>query len=91
MSTSLAILPPEAAQKSALVRTAVLIGLTVFVGALTSALIGEKMLLLFKEELHLTAGDVGTLHILLGIPSYLQPFMGAWTDLFPLFGFHRRS
>ena len=52
---------------------------------------GEKTTFLFKEVMHLTPGDIGTLGILVGIPAYLQPFLGAGSDLFPLFGSHRRS
>jgi MFS family permease len=55
------------------------------------AVVGEKRTFLFKEEMHLTPGDIGTLFLLVGLPTYLQPFLGAWSDLFPLFGYHRRS
>ncbi len=41
--------------------------------------------------LHLSASGVGTLALLINIPAYLQPFMGGLSDLFPLFGWHRRS
>ena len=91
MSTSTAVAAPIPTEKNLLIRTALLVGLTIFVGALISALIGEKLTFLYKEELHLTTSGIGTLLILTGIPSYLQPFMGAWSDLFPLFGYHRRS
>jgi hypothetical protein len=91
MSTTTALAVSAQTKKNLLVRTALLVGLTIFVGTLMNALIGEKLLFLYKEELHLSAGDVGTLAILTGIPSYLQPFMGAWSELFPLFGYHRRS
>ena len=73
------------------VRVALLIAGTVLLGAFIGAVSGEKLLFLYKEELHLSASDVGTLNILLGLPAYLQPFMGAFTDLFPFFGAHRRS
>lgn len=72
-------------------RVALLVGLTAAISALSSAFTSEKTTFLFKEELHLSVSDVGTLNILLGIPLYLQPFLGAWSDLFPLFGYHRRS
>jgi MFS family permease len=55
------------------------------------AVVGEKRTFLFKEEMRLTPGDIGTLFLLVGLPTYLQPFLGAWSDLFPLFGYHRRS
>jgi len=78
---------------------ALLVGLTIAISALSAAftsdlsgtVTGEKLIFLFKEELHLSVSDVGTLNILLGIPLYLQPFLGAWSDIFPFFGYHRRS
>jgi MFS family permease len=72
-------------------RVALLVALSVLLGAITGAVRGEKTQFLLKEELHLTATGTATLGLLLGIPAYLQPFVGAWTDLFPLFGFRRRS
>ena len=62
-----------------------------FTSNLSGAVTGEKLIFLFKEELHLSVSGVGTLNILLGIPFYLQPFLGVWSDLFPFFGYHRRS
>jgi MFS family permease len=61
--------------------------LATFLGAVT----GEKTTFLYKEQLHLSASQLAALAILLGIPSYIQPFVGGWTDVFPLFGYHRRS
>jgi len=72
-------------------RVALLVGFTSAISALSGAFTNEKLTFLFKEELHLSVSDVGTLNILLGIPLYLQPFLGAWSDLFPFFGYHRRS
>jgi MFS family permease len=72
-------------------RVALLVGLSVLLGAITGAVRGEKTQFLLKEELHLNATGTATLGLLLGIPAYLQPFVGAWTDLFPLFGLRRRS
>ncbi|MBV9384964.1 MAG: MFS transporter [Chroococcidiopsidaceae cyanobacterium CP_BM_ER_R8_30] len=72
-------------------RVALLVGLTAAISALSSAFTNEKTTFLFKEELHLSVSDVGTLNIFLGIPLYLQPFLGAWSDLFPFLGYHRRS
>ena len=37
------------------------------------------------------ASAVGTLLLLVNIPAYLQPFMGGLSDLYPLFGWHRRT
>ena len=51
----------------------------------------EKLTFLYKEQLHLTPGGVGTLAIIAGLPLYLQPLMGAFSDLNPLAGYHRRS
>ncbi len=51
----------------------------------------EKLTFLYKEQLHLSPGGVGTMLILVGIPAYLQPLMGAFSDLNPLAGYHRRS
>lgn len=62
-----------------------------FTSNLSGVVTGEKLIFLFKEELHLSVSDVGTLNILLGIPFYLQPFLGIWSDLFPFLGYHRRS
>jgi MFS family permease len=72
-------------------RIALLVILSTILGTIIGAITGEKTTFLFKEELHLSASALGTMGLLLGIPSYLQPFVGAWTDLFPLWGFHRRS
>ncbi len=60
-------------------------------GAFLLAFTAEKLVFLYKEQLHLTPGGVGTLGIIVGIPSYLQPLMGAFSDLNPLAGYHRRS
>jgi hypothetical protein len=72
-------------------RVALLVGLSVLLGAISGAIRGEKTQFLLKEALHLTATGTATLGLLLGLPAYLQPFVGAWTDLFPLFGRRRRS
>jgi MFS family permease len=55
------------------------------------AFYGLKLSFLYKDVLHLTASGMATLGIITGIPSYLRPFMGAMSDLFPIFGFHRKS
>jgi hypothetical protein len=78
-------------QADPLWRVALLIIVSVSFGSLLGAFTGQKVTFLFKEELHLSVSEVGTLGILLGIPAYLQFFMGAWADLRPLFGYHRRS
>lgn len=60
-------------------------------GAFLLAFTYEKLIFLYKEQLGLSPGGVGTLGIIVGIPSYLQPLMGAFSDLNPLAGYHRRS
>ena len=72
-------------------RIAAFLTFSVVLGTLGGAITGEKTTFLFKEMMHLTPGDIGTLGIIVGIPAYLQPFLGAGSDLFPLFGSHRRS
>jgi MFS family permease len=68
-----------------------MLGLSVTLGSVIGAITGEKTTFLFKEQLHLSASQLGSLAILLGIPQYIQPFLGAWADLKPFFGYHRRS
>ncbi len=80
-----------AASKADLPRILVLAVLAATLGVFIVAFTSEKLLFLYKEQLHLSPGGVGTLGIIAGIPSYLQPFMGAYSDLNPLFGYHRRS
>jgi len=60
-------------------------------GSVISAIIGLKYSFMLKEQLNIGPNALGTLNIVLGIPSYLQPFIGAWTDMFAFFGYHRRS
>lgn len=93
MDTTELSLPAPASRLSLtpVARIFLLIGLSALLGSVLGALTGEKTTFLYKEELHLSASGLATLAILLSLPSYLQPFMGAWADLKPLFGFHRRS
>ena len=92
---STATLPGETAapvdHKADLYRIVALAVLAATLGVFVVAFSSEKLLFLYKEQLHLSPGGVGTLGIIAGIPSYLQPFMGAFSDLNPLFGYHRRS
>ena len=93
---STATLPAEhtaqaSAPKSDLYRIIALTVLAVTAIVFVNTFTLEKLLFLYKEQLHLTPGGVGTLGIIAGIPSYLQPFMGAFSDLNPLAGYHRRS
>src|SRR5207244_4215070 len=82
---------PSFLDRHAFLRVALLVGLSVLLGTISTAIRGEKTAFLFKEELHLTATGTATGGLLLGIPAFLQPFVGAWTDVFPLFGYRRRS
>ncbi len=79
------------ASPSALWRTAALLMATAALGGVLGAITYNKQLFLYKEVLHLTASGVGTLLLLINIPAYLQPFMGGLSDLYPLFGWHRRT
>ena len=77
--------------KADLYRIVLLIALVGTFSAFLAAFTVEKLLFLYKEPLRLSPGEVGTVGIIVGIPSYLQPFMGAFSDLNPLLGYHRRS
>lgn len=77
--------------RTAFLRIAAFLALNTILGTIIIALTGEKTTFLFKDTMHMTPGDIGTLGIITGIPQYVQPFMGAGADLFPLFGSHRRS
>ena len=79
------------ADRAAFLRVALLTAATVAVGTLVGTFSSEKLLFLYKEQLHLSAGGLATFAILLAIPNYLRPFIGAGSDLFPLLGYHRRS
>ncbi len=78
-------------QRMEVIRVFLLIIAFVVIGNILGAVYGQKMLRLYKEQLHLSVNTLGTIGIIVGIPAYLQPFMGAWSDLFPLFGYRRRS
>ena len=64
---------------------------TVAVYALVTAFSAEKLSFFYKEQLHLSASAFSTLLILLNVPTYFRPLIGASSDLFPLLGYHRRS
>ena len=80
-----------AAQNAAFWRVALLMAGTVAVITLVGTFSGEKLKFLYKDQLHLSASAFSTLGILLAAPNYFRPFIGASSDLFPLFGYHRRS
>jgi len=77
--------------RDALWRTVFLIAATAALGGVLGAITANKQLFLYKDVLGLSAGEVGTLALLINIPAYLQPFMGGLSDLYPLFGWHRRT
>ena len=64
---------------------------TVAVITLVGTFSAEKLAFFYKDQLHLSASAVASLGILLAAPTYFRPFIGAGSDLFPLFGYHRRS
>ena len=83
--------PAPSGERLAFLRIALLMAGTVAVSTLAETFSGEKLNFLYKDQLHLTAGGMASLVILLAIPDYLRPFIGAGSDFFPLLGYHRRS
>ncbi len=83
--------PTLPASRDAIRRTALLIAAAAALGGVLSAVTANKQLFLYKDTLHLSASGVGTLLLIVGLPTYLQPFMGGLSDLYPLGGWHRRS
>lgn len=64
---------------------------TALLFALKNTFAAKKLMFLYKDALHLSASQVATFAIIVGLPSYLRPVMGALSDLYLLFGYHRRS
>jgi MFS family permease len=83
--------PSRKASLWPLIQVAILIGAGAVIGALVGALTTEKLTFLYKDQLHLSVSSVSTIGIIVGIPSYLQSFMGTASDVFPLWGYHRRT
>lgn len=83
--------PDEAARRAAFWRVALLIAIAVFINANAGMFGGLKSQYLLKSVLGLSAREMSLFTLIVGIPSYLRVFMGIGSDLFPLFGFHRRS
>ena len=83
--------PNSQASTATAVRTIVFLIVTVTMGAVITALTGLKTNLLMKDQLGLTVSQYNYLMLILGLPGYLQPFIGIWTDMFACFGYHRRS
>lgn len=69
----------------------VFIALTAALMAMAGTFASEKLNFLYKDALHLSAPRVAALLLIAGIPAYIRPFMGASADLYPLFGYRRRS
>ncbi len=80
-----------APSRRSLVQIGLLVAATAVIAAIVSAVTGEKLIFLYKEELHLSVNSVANLNLILGLPGYAQSLMGAGSDVFPLFGYHRRS
>jgi MFS family permease len=76
---------------STFLRIALFMAGTVAVGTLAGTFSGEKLNFLYKDQLHLAASGAATLAVFLSVPDYLRPIIGAGSDFFPLFGYHRRS
>jgi MFS family permease len=67
------------------------IAVSVSLNSLIAIFTGLKSSYLLMNVLHLTATGTSAFTLVAGIPAYIRPFMGSGVDLFPLFGFHRRS
>jgi MFS family permease len=72
-------------------QVSLLIGVSIVLFSFIRALSGLKSSYLLKVALHLSASQVAGLGIVMGIPAYIRPFLGAGVDLFPFLGLHRRS
>jgi MFS family permease len=84
--------PPaqDSANRASVLRLGCLVAASVLIHTLMSAIVGEKTSFLYKEVLHLTASQITVLNLMLGLPTYVQPFVGAWTEIIPWLGYHRR-
>lgn len=81
----------ESSDLAAFWRIAAFLVGTAVLGSFIGSMTGEKTTFLFKDVMHLTPGGIGTLGLIAGLSAYVQPFMGAGADLYPVFGSHRRS
>ena len=59
-------------QRQAFLRLILLMAATMVVGTLVGTFSAEKLLFLYKEQLHLSAGGLATLAILVAVPNYLR-------------------
>ena len=90
-SPSLAPPTKAPADRTRILRLACLVAATVLLRTVIIALVGEKTAFLYKDTLHLSASNITVLNLILGLPTYIQPFLGAWTEIIPWLGYHRRS
>ncbi len=91
MATTLSDVSAPPSQTADFWRVALLMAGTVAVITLVGTFSSEKLSFFYKEQLHLSASAFSTLLILLNVPTYFRPLIGASSDLFPLLGYHRRS
>lgn len=91
MAAQTATLEAAPARTGEVWRIALLLVLSAAIGTSIGSITGEKTSFLLKDRLGLSAGQQAAIFIFLGFPAYLQPFIGAWADLRPLWGWHRRS
>lgn len=82
--------PPES-RTTKIAHVFLLITGYIFINISLGIFTGEKITFLLKEELHLSASAVTSLNLLIFLPTYSQPFMGASMEIYPLFGSRRRS
>ncbi|MCW3051798.1 MAG: folate/biopterin transporter [Chthonomonadales bacterium] len=78
------------ADSASVLRLGCLVAASVIINTLIGAIVGEKTSFLYKETLGLAASQRTVLNLLLGLPTYVQPFLGAWTEIIPWLGYHRR-
>ncbi|HLK57080.1 MAG TPA: MFS transporter [Chthonomonadaceae bacterium] len=79
------------ADRSDVLRLCLLVTASVLLNTLIGAIVGEKTSFLYKDVLQLTPTQTTELKLLLGLPAYVQPFVGAWTEIIPWLGYHRRT
>lgn len=84
-------LPPHENRTLEIARVLALAGVFIGVASLIGAVYSLKLAHLYRSNLHVSASFASSLAIITALGSYLQPFMGAWSDLRPLFGYRRKS
>lgn len=83
--------PLTSTDRVRILRLACLVAATVVLRTILIALVGEKTQFLYKDTLHLSASEITVLNLAVGLPTYIQPFIGAYTEIIPWLGYHRRS